>query len=213
MRWRLALVQAGGLAGLAALAWGLSCVWGGLPGPPAHADVILLPAGTFEIVPGDSSVTFFVPDNRGGFTGHTTRITGRVTVEPQAGGEVYTARVAAAIDARSITTDNVLRDPAMRAAYLRTDEFPTITFTGTATARPGLGIHPFLTAVAGQLTIRHVTRDETFSATVTALAREYLADVSTTVRMADYGIPYPRAFIFVARDPVTVKLHIRARQP
>jgi hypothetical protein len=31
--------------------------------------------------------------------------------------------------------------------------------------------------------------------------------------MADYQIPYPRAFIFVAHDPVTVTLHIRARQP
>ncbi|HEV2358212.1 MAG TPA: hypothetical protein VGZ23_11470 [bacterium] len=45
-----------------------------------------------------------------------------------------------------------------------------------------------------------------------ALAREYVADASTTLRMVDYEIPYPRAFIFVARDPVTVRLHIRARQ-
>ncbi len=185
-----------------------------LPGrPAAGAAGPLLPVGAFEIVPGDSSVRFAVPDNRGGFTGHTTRITGRVTIEPEAAGETYRAQVAAVIDARSITTDSTIRDGAMRTTYLRTGEFPTITFTGMVTAHPGLGVRPFPAAVAGRLTIRTVTRDEAFSATVIALAREYLADVSTTIRMADYQIPYPQTFIFVARDPVTVRLHILARQP
>jgi polyisoprenoid-binding protein YceI len=182
-------------------------------GSSGAAPMLQLPAGPFEIVPGDSSVTFFVPDNRGGFTGHTTRVTGRVSVDPPSDAEAYTAQVTAAIDARAITTDNPIRDGTMRAAFLRTAQYPTMTFAGTITARPGLGIHPFPAAVRGRLTIRDATREMEFPATVTALAHEYLADASTSVRMADYGIPYPRAFIFVARDPVTVKLHIRARQP
>ena len=180
-------------------------------GSPAGVAFLLLPTGTFEIVPGESSVTFFVPDNRGGFSGHTTRVTGRVIVESPDGGETYTARVTAAIDAPSITTDSGLRDASMRATYLRTSQYPAITFTGTVTSHPGLGIHPFPAPVRGEVTIRDVTREEQFTATVVALAQEYLADVSASIRMADYGIPYPRAFIFVARDPVTVKLHILAR--
>ena len=181
-------------------------------GSPAVAEFLLLPTGTFEIVPGDSSVTFFVPDTRGGFSGHTTRITGRVIVESPDGGETYTARVMAAIDTPSITTGNGLRDASMRSDFLRTGQFPTIGFVGTVSAHPGLGVHPFPAPLRGEVTIRDVTREEQFSATVVALAREYVADVSTTLRMADYGIPYPRAFIFVARDPVTVTLHILARQ-
>src|SRR5579884_3876321 len=180
--WMRALPAAPVLAGLLLAA-----------GMPGGAEA-LLPTGTFTIAPGDSTVTFFVPDNRGGFTGHTTRVT-------------------AQIDARAITTDNGLRDGAMRAVYLRTAEWPAITFNGTVTARPGLGVRPFPATVRGRLTIRDVTREQEFSATIVALAHEYLADASTSVRMADYGIPYPRAFIFVARDPVTVKLHLRARQP
>ena len=78
----------------------------------------LLPAGTFEIVPGDSSAAFFVPDNRGGFSGKTTRVTGRVTVTQTNDG--YVAQVAAAIDARSLTTHVGIRDAAMRSTYLRT---------------------------------------------------------------------------------------------
>jgi polyisoprenoid-binding protein YceI len=101
----------------------------------------------------------------------------------------------------------------MRSTYLKTGAFPTITFKGTVSAHPGLAVRPFAATVHGQLTIRDVTRDAEFPTTVTALAREFRANAETTVRMADYGIPYPRAFIFVARDPVTVTLHIRARQP
>ncbi len=182
-----------------------------VPVPPTGAaDLVLLPTGTFEIAPGDSSVVFSVPDNRGGFTGHTTRVSGRVTVQAQPGGDSYAAKVMAVIDTASITTDNASRDATMRSAFLKTGEFPTIVFTGAVTAHPGLGVHPFSAPVHGQLTIRDVTRDEQFTATVVALAHEFIADATATVWMADYRIPYPRAFIFVARDPVTVTLHIRA---
>ena len=206
---RRALVAGGLLAGVAAAATAVGVAW---TAPVPWASLTLLPTGTFEIVPGESSVTFFVPDNRGGFTGHTTQVTGGVIVKARPDGEAYTAQVAASIDTRSITTDNGIRDAAMRTTYLHTAQFPAITYRGTAAATPGLGVRPFPAALRGQLTIQNVTRDEEFTATTVALAREFVADASAAVRMADYKIPYPRAFIFVARDPVTVKLHIRARQ-
>ncbi len=171
----------------------------------------LLPTGTFQIVPGESSAVFFVPDNRGGFSGKTTRVTGRVMVTAQ--GDLYAAQIEAAIEAGSLETGVGVRDAAMRSTYLRTAQFRSITFTGTASARPGLGVRPFPTDVRGRLTVRDATRDQQFSATVLALSREYRADVTTVIKMADYGIPYPRMFIFQARDPVTITLHIVARQP
>ena len=179
--------------------------------PPAHPRAAI-PLHGFAIVPGESSATFAVPDNRGGFTGHTTQVTGRVEVEP-AGGDTYAARIAGAVDARSLTTDNRIRDRAMHATFLQTNTYPAITFTGTATARPGLAVRPFAAEVRGRLVIRDVARDTAFAARILALADRYVADATATVRMADYGIPYPRAFIFVARDPVTVTLHIVARGP
>ena len=180
--------------------------------PAAVGALALLPAGTFEIAPGDSSVVFAVPDNRGGFSGRTTQVTGRVVIEAPTDGGAYNARVDAAIDAASLTTGNGSRDDSMRADYLRTRQFPKITLTGSVSARPGLGVRPFPAAVRGRLTIRDVTREVEFPATVVALAREYRADGTVKIRMADFGIPYPRAFIFVARDPVTITLHILARQ-
>ncbi|TMI78350.1 MAG: YceI family protein [Bacillati bacterium ANGP1] len=180
--------------------------------PQGAEGLVLLPVGTFEIAPGDSSVVFSVPDNRGGFSGRTTRVTGRIVVEALGDGDEYVATVTAMIDAASISTGNAIRDASMRSTFLRTREFPTIAFEGTVRARPGLGVHPFAAAARGRLTIRDLTREVEFPATVTALAREYLADATAIVRMADYQIPYPRTFIFVARDPVTVTLHLRARQ-
>ena len=184
---------------------------GGAP-PAGSQPAGLLPTGTFGIVSGETSAVFFVPDNRGGFTGRTTRVSGRVGVA-QSSGTDYAADINATIDTATITTQNGLRDAAMQAAYLRTAQFPKITFVGTASARPGLGVAPFPAEIRGKLTLRDVTRDEQFTATVTALSRSYVADAKTQLRMADYQIPYPRAFIFVARDPVTVTLHIVARQP
>lgn len=180
--------------------------------PSSGAALSLIPTGGFAIVPGESSATFVVPDNRGGFSGHTTQLSGRVDIEP-AGAGTFTARITGSINARTLRTDNAPRDAAMHATFLQTSTYPAIAFAGTATAQPGLAVRPFPATIRGQLTIRNVTRDVDFTATVLALANQYVADATATVRMADYGIPYPRAFIFVARDPVTVILHVVAHAP
>jgi polyisoprenoid-binding protein YceI len=195
-------------AAIAALAWRAAAA--PVPATPPRAETV--PLHGFAIVPGESSVTFAVPDNRGGFSGRTAQVTGRVEVEPAA-GDAYAARISGVVDARSLTTGVGMRDRAMQATFLQTGTYPAITFTGTATARPGLAVRPFPAEVRGRLVIRDVARETVFTARVLALAAEYVADATTTVRMADYGIPYPRAFIFVARDPVTVTLHIVARAP
>src|SRR5262249_33102104 len=87
--------------------------------PAAVGALTLLPAGRFEITPGESSVVFRVPDNRGGFSGRTTRVTGSVVTEPPTDGD-DTARVNAAIDAASLDTGNGGRDDRMRGEFLRT---------------------------------------------------------------------------------------------
>jgi polyisoprenoid-binding protein YceI len=192
------------LAACCGLAWALAIRC-------AAAAVSLVPVGAFDILPGESFVSFMVPDNRGGFTGRTTRVSGQIAVAAEPGGEAYEAQVHATVDAASLTTGNGSRDASMRSAYLKTAEFPTIAFDGTATARPGLAVRPFPGTVRGRLRIRDVLRDAQFPATITALGDEFLADAVATVRMAEYQIPSPRFLIFAARDPVTVTLHIRAK--
>ncbi|MBI4280071.1 MAG: YceI family protein [Armatimonadetes bacterium] len=66
--------------------------------------------------------------------------------------------------------------------------------------------------MAGRLTVRGVSRDVTFRATVLALPEQYVGEGEFVVRMSDFGIPIPRLLIFVAEDPVRVKVKVVARR-
>ncbi|HEV8339403.1 MAG TPA: YceI family protein [bacterium] len=170
-----------------------------------------LPTRDFAIAHPSSSVEFFVRDNRGGFTGRTTTISGTVAVREIVREQVegYAAEVTARIDARTIRTGVGLRDGQMRSAqFLNTDEFPFITFRGTATAAApeGRGVKGLL---RGRLTIKEVTRMVEVPLEITVEDGDYLARGEVVVRMTDFGLPIPRFLIFVAEDPVRVNLQIR----
>lgn len=173
----------------------------------------LLPVGAFRIDPQDSrpAVEFVMRDNRGGFTGSTDRVEGSVTVRPGE-GETFAAAVDARIDARTLVTGNGMRDGQMRRDFLRTEQHPFIVFRGTATARDRPSAGPFRAVMRGNLTIRETTREIEMPLEIVALAEEYRATGEVTVRLTDYGIPIPRFLIFVAEDPVLVRLRIRLRR-
>ncbi|MGH7416762.1 MAG: YceI family protein, partial [Candidatus Rokuibacteriota bacterium] len=155
----------------------------------------------------EDSVEFFVRDNRGGFTGRTGEITGTVTVRERVEG--YAADVTARIDARTIRTGSGLRDGQMRSAqFLHTDEFPFITFRGAVAAEAPEGSR-FKGLLRGRLTIKDVTRTVEVPMEITVADGAYLAHGEVVVRITEFGIPIPRFLIFVAEDPVTVKLRIR----
>ncbi len=170
----------------------------------------LLPVGVFRIEAGESRVEFVMRDNRGGFTGATDRVEGTVTVRGE--GEAFTATVEARVDARTIVTGNGMRDGQMRRDFLRTDQFQYVTFKGTATNRSPATATTIRVVMKGQLTIRDATREIEMPLDVTALADEYRASGEVVVKMTEYGIPIPRFLIFVAEDPVTVRLRVRLKR-
>lgn len=167
-----------------------------------------LPVGSFQLTPPESRVEFFVKDNRGGFTGGVRDVTATVTVRESA-ADAYLADVAAKIDARTIRTGSGLRDGQMRSAtFLNTAEFPFITFTGTASAEQP-SPPQFKGMLRGRLTIRNITREVEVPLEITVEGGAYTARGEVILRMTDFSIPIPRFLIFVAEDPVTVKLQIR----
>lgn len=170
----------------------------------------LLPVGTFRIEPGESRVEFVMRDNRGGFTGMTDRLEGTATVRGE--GETFTAAVDGRVDARTLVTGNGMRDAQMRRDFLRTEQFPFITFKGTATTHDRATATTLRVVLKGQLTIRDATREIEMPLAVTALVDEYRASGEVVVKLSDYGIPLPRFFIFVAEDPVTVRLRVRLKR-
>jgi polyisoprenoid-binding protein YceI len=170
-----------------------------------------LPVGAFRVEPGESRVEFVMRDNRGGFTGATDRVEGTAAVR-RGEGDVYEAAVEARIDARTITTGNGMRDGQMRRDFLQTDRFQFITFKGAAAARERIAAGPLRGTLRGSLTIRDATRDVDIPIEITALADEYRATGEVTIRLSEFGIPIPRFLIFVAEDPVLVRLRVRLRR-
>ncbi len=171
----------------------------------------LLPVGAFRIEPADSKVEFVMRDNRGGFTGTTDRVEGTVTVR-QGEGETFNATVEGRIDARTLITGSGTRDGQMRRDFLRTEQHPFITFKGTVTPRDRATVGTIRAVMRGTLTIRETTREIDMPLEVIALADEYRATGEVTIRLTEFGIPIPRFLIFVAEDPVLVRLRIRLRR-
>ncbi len=171
----------------------------------------LLPVGAFRVESGDSRVEFVMRDNRGGFTGTTDRVEGIVTVR-KTDADVYEAAIEARVDARTLQTGNGMRDGQMRRDFLQTDRFPFITFKGTTTAPERITAGTIRARLRGSVTIRDITREVDIPIDITALADEYRAAGEVTVRLSEFGIPIPRMLIFVAQDPVLVKLRVKLRR-
>jgi polyisoprenoid-binding protein YceI len=169
---------------------------------------VLLPVGAFRIEPGDSRVEFVMRDNRGGFTGTTDRVEGTVTVA-QSDADTFTAAVEGRVDARTFVTGSSLRDGQMRRDFLLTDRYPFIVFRGTAMSRDRPSGGTMRAMLRGTLTIRDTGREIEMPLAVIALADEYRASGEVTVRLSEFGIPIPRFLIFVAEDPVLIRVRVR----
>src|SRR3989454_9833996 len=133
----------------------------------------LLPTGWFTLDGGASRVTFFVNDNRGGFAGLAPDVSAQAEVREQDG--TFSADVMVRVDARSITTGSGLRDGQMRREFLRTHEFPEITFPGTIIPGEPVTQLSFRADVTRRLTTRGVTRGGAFPARGTPLRASDLA--------------------------------------
>lgn len=176
-----------------------------LAAPAATAVAQPAPAGTFAVVPGQSTVEFFVRDNRGGFVGRSDQLTGSLTVRRRDDG-AYVADLDLSLDARTIRTGIGLRDDQMRGA-LGTGTHPFITFKGSAVAER-ITDATFDAAVRGTMTVRGVSREITLNAAVARAGDAYRGDAKTGVRMTDFGITPPRLLFLAAEDPVALTIHI-----
>jgi polyisoprenoid-binding protein YceI len=98
-------------------------------------------------------------------------------------------------NARTLETDNNFRNRAIRNRILQTDDYEFITFSPTAlTGLPdSVKFGETVTfQIVGELTIREITQEATFEATVTAVsAIELTGTAVATVQRADYELVIP----------------------
>ncbi len=151
-----------------------------------------IPAGTWQLDPAHSSVTFsvrhmMVSKVRGRFDSFSAEI---VTAD-----DARQSSVTATVDMASVDTHDAKRDD-----HLRTSDFfdianhPTMTFRSTSIECDGDGVR-----VAGELTIRGVTRPVTFGVDVGGVASDPWGNTkagftaAASISRKDFGLEYNAA--------------------
>jgi polyisoprenoid-binding protein YceI len=172
----------------------------------------------FEIKPGASHAGFVVDEilrgNPNTVVGTTDQVAGQMAVNPT---QPPTAQVGTIlIDARSLATDDSQRNNAIRRFILGTDQYEYISFTPTVLhglpASASLG-QPYSFQITGDLTIKDVTQEATFDATVTPVsASELNGSAATTIRYGDWNISVPDV-PFVAGVADTLQLQLPSFGP
>ena len=128
-------------------------------------------------------------------TGRTHQVAGQIGVDftTPANSQVGEIR----IDARSLSTDNELRNRAIRGQILQSqqDQFEFISFKPTGmTGMPDTVTtgKAFTFQIAGDLTIRDITQPVTFDVSVTPDSKTQITGTaSATVQRDDYGLTIP----------------------
>ncbi|NDJ59623.1 MAG: YceI family protein [Chloroflexi bacterium] len=144
--------------------------------------------GLFRIVPAESEARYLIEEtllgNRITVVGSTQEVAGDVIVNflSPAGSQLGTI----AVNARTFQTDDARRDQAVRGRILLSaqDEFEFITFAPTAlialTGDPVAVGDTVEFEIAGDLTVREVTREVIFTASVTIATPERIEGLVTT---------------------------------
>lgn len=167
--------------------------------PAAEAPAPETPAGAirFALVPSQSEARFIINEDLMGrpttVVGKNSSVSGGVTVVPGDPAGVTIDPIV--IDANTFVTDNNRRNGAIQRFILQSSSYPTITFTPTAVE----GVPAAVAAgdrlelqVTGDLTIREVTRSETFAVTVQVVSENELhVNGSTQILRDNYQLTIP----------------------
>ncbi len=173
------------------------------------------PAGpvVYQIVQAESQVRFNIYELLRGspkdVIGASNQVAGQVAVDPN---DLSTAQIGEIlINARTLATDDDRRNQAIRNRILFTDQYEFITFKPaqinglSGSGAPG---QSYSFQVAGDLTIRDVTKPVVFDVTLTAESAERLVGTAkSSIQRADFNLVVPNV-PFVANVGEAVALEI-----
>lgn len=141
--------------------------------------------------------------------GSFNRFEASIEADPE---DLTTADISFSVDVASVDTRNDDRDAHLRSAdFFDVENHPKMTFKATKIERLGEGVYE----VTGDLTIRGVTRSETFAVTFEGAGKDpwgnHKAGFSAegTIKRSDYGLTWNAALetggVLVGDD---VKIHL-----
>jgi polyisoprenoid-binding protein YceI len=177
-------------------------------------------APRFEIQPAESEARFVIDEVLQGapktVVGTTDQVAGQIAFDP---ADADAAQVGAIlVNARTLATDSTQRDRAIQNWVLQTETYEYVSFTPTQLAGlpETMQVGEAVTfQIVGDLTIRDVTRQATFEATVTPIASDQLeGTATTTIRYADWGISIPQVpMVASVSDQLGLQLDFVATAP
>jgi polyisoprenoid-binding protein YceI len=152
----------------------------------------------FEIQSGESQARFVIDEVLQGspktVIGSTNQVAGQIALDPS---DLDTAQVGTILNnARTLATDSSQRDRQIQNRILETSEHEYISFQPKQLVGLPDGAAAGQTVpiqIVGDLTIRGITREVTFDATLTpSSADRFQGSAATTIRYADWGINIPQ---------------------
>ncbi len=171
----------------------------------------------FRIDPASSKVTFTLTEDLMGkpntVVGKTNQVAGDIVVDVDHPGNSQIGTIR--IDARTLATDSGMRDRMMRGQILQSsqDQYEFVTFAPTKITGLPDKLSPgqsYTFQIAGDLTVRSITKPVTFDATAKLVADSPAhldGTATTTVHRADFQLQIPNV-PSVANVSDDVKLQI-----
>lgn len=149
------------------------------------------PANSWRVDQGHSELTFSIRHMVSRVRGQFNKWSGSIVGDFN---DWERAAVSVTIDATSVDTNHERRDADLRGKdHFEVETYPTITFTSTKIERTGDRLR-----LAGNLTMRGVTRPVVLEGQLTGVAQERGRtragfEATTTINRKDYGLVWNRA--------------------
>lgn len=143
--------------------------------------------------------------------GRTTAVTGSIVLD--ADNNVVREQSVIVVDVSTLRSDEERRDAYLRQNTLLTAQYPTVTFRATEvhglpTPRPTSGEVQF--QVAGDLTIRDVTRPVVWDVTATVEGEAVRGVARYNFFFGEWGVPVPQvARVASIFEPVVLEIEFR----
>jgi polyisoprenoid-binding protein YceI len=167
----------------------------------------------FEIIPEQSEARFIIDEVLNGapttVVGATNQVAGQIAVDSATPTNTQLGVIQ--INARTLATDNNMRNRAISNRILFTDQYEYITFTPAAVT----GMPATITVgqaipvqISGDLTVLDTTLPVTFEAQITPVSETQLqGSASAVIRYADFGINIPQVpSVTGVEDEVTLQI-------
>lgn len=191
------------------------------PEPPAATAAPASSGGlTWTIVPEQSEARYRVReqlvrrDLPNDAVGKTNQISGSITVSPEGLIDASSSKIT--VDVSTLATDERMRDNYVRRNILQTDQYPQVVFvprsiSGLPSPLPASGQVTF--QVAGDLTIRGVTKPVTWDVTGTIDGSQAKGTATTSFKFEDFNLTQPQVPVVLSvDDKITLEADVTLRR-